>query len=151
MHSQVKQCLTLQINWASQKSIPHLTHIYLIGSHISNRVIKRCHSFLKNSIRKIRCNHDAEWDELIHIAKMAYSIVPCSALGESPFFLMYGRDAYLPTLHQLLQPKMWYMGDDKCRIHLDAMREIYMMAVLNLKISQDWYPPPTGNPCNTDL
>ena len=26
-----------------------------------------------------------------------------------------------------------------------------MMAVLNLKISQDRYPPPTGNPQNTDL
>ena len=26
-----------------------------------------------------------------------------------------------------------------------------MMAVLNLKMSQDQYPPPTGNPCNTNL
>ena len=25
------------------------------------------------------------------------------------------------------------------------------MAVLNLKMSQDQYPPPTGNPYNTDL
>ena len=64
---------------------------------------------------------------------------------------MYRKDNYLPTLHHLLQPKMWYMGDDKCRIHLDAMHGIYMMAVLNLKMPQDWYPPPTGNPCNTDL
>ena len=34
----------------------------------SNSIIKRCHSFLKNSIRKMRCNRDAEWDELVHIA-----------------------------------------------------------------------------------
>ena len=79
----------------------------------------------------MRCNHDAEWDELVHKAKMAYNIFPHSTTGESPFFLMYGRDAYLSTLHQLLQPKMRYMGDNECRIHLDAMREIYMMAVLN--------------------
>ena len=72
----------------------------------SNSIIKRCHSFLKNSIRKMRCNHDAEWDELIHIARMAYNIFPHSAAGETMFFLMYGRDTYLPTLHQLLQPKM---------------------------------------------
>ena len=117
----------------------------------SNNVIERCHSFLKNSIRKMRCNHDAEWDELIHIAKMAYNIFPHSASGESLFFLMHGRDAYLPTLHQLLQPKEQYIGDDKCVIHLDAMQEIYMMALLNLKMSWDQYPPPTGNPCNTDL
>ena len=31
------------------------------------------------------------------------------------------------------------------------MREIYMMAVLNLKMSWDWYPPLTGSPQNTDL
>ena len=85
----------------------------------------------------MRCNHDAEWDELGHIAKMAYNIFPHSAARESPFFFMYLRDTYLPTLQQLLQPKMRCIGDDKCRIHLNAMREIYMMAVLNLKMSQD--------------
>ena len=78
-----------------------------------------------------------EWNELVHIAKMAYNIFMHSAVGESLFFLMYGRDAYLPTLCRLLQPKMRYMGDNKCRIHLDVMREIYMMAVLNLKMSRD--------------
>ena len=94
----------------------------------------------------MRCNHHAEWDEMVHKSKMAYNILPHLAAGESPFLLMYRRDAYLHTLHQLLQPKMRYMGDDKCRIHLSAMREIYMLAVLNLKMSRDHYPPPTGNP-----
>ena len=46
---------------------------------------------------------------------------------------------------------MRYMGDDECRIDLDAMREIYMMTILNLKISCDQYPPVTGNPQNADL
>ena len=68
----------------------------------SNSIIERCHSFLKNSIRKMRCNHDMEWDELAHKVKLAYNIFPHSATGESPFFLMYGRDAYLPTMHNLL-------------------------------------------------
>ena len=65
----------------------------------SNSIIERCHSLLKNSIRKMRCNHGVEWDELVHIAKMAYNIFPHSAAGESPFFLMYGRDTYLSSLH----------------------------------------------------
>ena len=85
----------------------------------------------------MRYNHDAEWNELIQIAKMACNIFPHSAAGESPFFLMYGRDTYLSTLHQLLQLKMRYMGDNECKIHLDVMREIYMMAVLNLKMPGD--------------
>ena len=54
----------------------------------------------------MQCNHNVEWDELIHIAKMAYSIFLHSAAGESLFFLMYGTDTYVPTLHQLLEPKM---------------------------------------------
>ena len=99
----------------------------------------------------MRCNHDAEWDELIHIAEMAYNIFPHSARGESLFFLMYRKDAYLPTLHHILQPQMTYKEDEKCRIHLNAMREMYMMAVLNLKMSQHQYTPSTGNPQNTDL
>ena len=82
---------------------------------------------------------------------MAYNIFPQTATVESPFFLMYGQDAYLLTLHHLLQPKMPYMGDEECKIHLDKMREVYMLAVLNLIISHDRYPPPMGNPCNEEL
>ena len=46
----------------------------------SNSLIERCHSFLKSSLRKMRFNHDAEWDELVHIAKMAYNIVVSIAI-----------------------------------------------------------------------
>ena len=77
---------------------------------------------------------------------MAYNISPHSVAEEGPFFLMYGGDAYLPTLHHLLQPKMRYMGNDESRIHLDVMEEIFMMAVLNLKMSQDQCAPLTGDP-----
>ena len=30
-------------------------------------VLERCHNFLKNSIRKLRCNHETDWDQLAHI------------------------------------------------------------------------------------
>ena len=43
------------------------------------------------------------------------------------------------------------MGDDECKIHLDIMREVYMLAVLNLKMSHDRYPPPMGNPCSNEI
>ena len=54
-------------------------------------------------------------------------------------------------LHNLLQPKICYMGDDECKIHMDAMREVYMLVVLNLKMSHDPYPPLMGNPHNDKL
>ena len=99
----------------------------------SNSVIERCHYFLKNSIRKMRCNNETDWDHLAHIAVLAYNGFPHTAKGESPFFLMYGWDAYLPTLHNFLQPMICYMGIDECEIHLDAMREVYMLVILNWK------------------
>ena len=99
----------------------------------------------------MRCNYETDWDHLAHIAVMAYNIFPHTATDDCPFFVMYGKDAYLPTLHNLLQPKIYYMGDDECRIHLDAMREVYMLALLNLKMSHDRYPPPMGNPYNYEL
>ena len=37
------------------------------------------------------------------------------------------------------------MDNDECKIHLDAMGKVYMLAVLNLKMSPDRYPPPMGN------
>ena len=38
------------------------------------------------------------------------------------------------------------MRDDKCRIHFDAMGDIYMMAVLNLKTARDKCSPPIKDP-----
>ena len=43
----------------------------------------------------------------------------------------------MPTLFMLLLPKLGYMGDEGCKIQLGAMREIYIMAVLNLKTARD--------------
>ena len=58
-------------------------------SPCSNSVIDRCHNFLKNSIRKLKCNHETDWDQLAYIAVMAYNNFPHTATGEGPFFLMY--------------------------------------------------------------
>ena len=57
----------------------------------------------------------------------------------------------LPALHNLVQPKIHYMGEDECKIHLNAMREVYMLVVLNLKMSHDRYPPPMSNPHDDGL
>ena len=120
-------------------------------SSCSNSVVQRCHSFLKSSFKKIRCNYETDWDHLAHIAVMAYHVFSHKATGESTFFLMYRCDAYLLTLHNFLQPKLCYMGDNECKIHLNVMQEVYMLAVLNLKMSHNRYPPPNGNPHNEEL
>ena len=54
-----------------------------------NSVIERYDILLQNSIKNLRCNHETDWDQLGHIAVMAYNIFPHTATGKSPFFLMY--------------------------------------------------------------
>ena len=100
-------------------------------------IIECKHSCLKASIRKHTCNHQVDWNETVHIATMAYNAFPHSSAGQSLFYLMFGHDPFMVNLFKLLLPKRRYMGDEKCKIHLDAMHEIYMMAVLNLKIAWD--------------
>ena len=43
------------------------------------------------------------------------------------------------------------MGDEKWRLHLDALQEIYMMAILNLKTARDKCSPPIGDLGKTDF
>ena len=67
---------------------------------------------------------------------MAYKTFPNSLTVESPQYLMFGCDAFMPKLFRLLLSKLRYMGDQKCKIHLDAFWEINMMAILNLKLEE---------------
>ena len=48
-----------------------------------------------------------------------------SSAEEAPFYLMFGGNSLMPTLFKLLLPKLRYMGDEGCKIYLDAMRNIY--------------------------
>ena len=41
------------------------------------------------------------------------------------------------------------MGDIKCRKPLNAMREIYLNTVLNVKTARDKCPPPINDPNKT--
>ena len=48
-------------------------------------------------------------------------------------------------------PKIRYMGDKNCCIHLDTMVEIYMITVLNLETTRDKWLPPIIDPYETDF
>ena len=72
---------------------------------------------------------------------MAYNVCPHFSAGVALFYLMFGCNTIMPILFKVLLPKLRHMGDAGCRIYLDAIREIYMMAVLNLKIDQDKRSP----------
>ena len=55
---------------------------------------------------------------------MAYNVFSQSSAEEALFYFMLKCNAFMPILFKLLLPKLKYMSDEKCRIHLDAMQEI---------------------------
>ena len=70
----------------------------------SNGRIESFHYFLKACISK-HITPQIEWDDVVPLACAAYNFLPNEHSKESPFFLMFGRDAILP-LNKLLQPQV---------------------------------------------
>ena len=69
-----------------------------------NKMTNKNHYFLKACISK-HITPQIEWDDVVPLACAAYNFLPNEHSKESPFFLMFGRDAILP-LNKLLQPQV---------------------------------------------
>ena len=48
------------------------------------------------------------WDDLLGPVLLAYRTTPHSVTGEAPFYLVYGRDAKLPSALSFCQPVVKY-------------------------------------------
>ena len=62
---------------------------------------------------------------------------------------MFGRDPVLP-LNKLLGPKMRYLGNDINILSLEAMKNMFEIAAMNLKLAQE-KGDPKDNPLPTKL
>ena len=114
----------------------------------SNGRIEGFHAFLKVCIAK-HVAPQLEWDILIPLACATYNFIPNEHSKESPFLLMFGRDAVL-TLNALLGPKMRYLGNDINIPSLEAMKNMFEIAATNLKIARE-KGDPENNPLPTKL
>ena len=65
----------------------------------SNGELETFHKFLKPTLKKICAEDQDNWDNYVEQVLGTYRGVPNVTTGESPFFLVYGRDG-----NQLLQP-----------------------------------------------
>ena len=108
----------------------------------ANSVIERCHSYIKNSIAKLKMNQPTmDWDFVIHMVTYSYNITPRQSTGESSWFLFFGRDPYIPRLQSVLSHKIRYYGDSSSCISLDMMNTLYEETVKELKLARDREPP----------
>ena len=99
----------------------------------SNGRIEGFHAFLKACIAK-HVVPQLGWDVLVPLACAAYNFIPNEHSKESPFFLMFGRDPVLP-LNTLLGPKVRYLGTNINVLSLGAMKNMFKIATINLKMA----------------
>ena len=73
-----------------------------------------------------------EWDDFTDLATAAYNFIPNVTLKESPFFLMFGRDPYMP-LNKLLSQAMRYLGTDEGIPNLEALQNLLQMTITQIE------------------
>ena len=98
----------------------------------SNGKLETFHKFLKPTLKKMCADDQDNWDDYMEQVLGTYRGVPNLTTGESPFFLVYGRDGNQPV-HQLLQPLTRFLGNpdsgllclDQHRLSLSMPRNIW--------------------------
>ena len=98
-----------------------IERIFSVPYHLqSNRKLEIFHRYLKPTLKKLCEKDPSDWDKYPNQVLASYKITPKLATAETPFFLVYGRDQYLP-LYQLLEPMQQFSGDpDPGMINLEA-------------------------------
>ena len=56
---------------------------------------------------------------------------------ESAFFFMFGRDVYIPTIANPLQPKLRNLGEMSSLLSIEMLREACILAEKNFKRVRD--------------
>ena len=90
---------------------------------------------LKTQNLKLKTEHvvnNMEWDEFTGLAMAAYNFVPNTTSKESPFFLMFGRDPYMP-LNQLISQARRYLGTDEGIPNLEALKNLLQMTTAQIE------------------
>ena len=100
----------------------------------SNGRMEGFHHFLRACVSG-HVSGTVEWDEVVHLATAAYGFFPNEHSGESPFFLVFGRDPRI-LLNALLRLGIRYVGTDENILSLEALQGIYYMVVENLKLAR---------------
>ena len=73
---------------------------------------------------------------LCHFATASYNWLPNQHSKESPFFVIFGRDA-VTNLSQLTKPKLRYMGTKDLILDLELMSNIFQTQIHNLRMAQE--------------
>ena len=108
--------------------------IHLHTGHNQIGKIEGFHKFLKSCLAKHISRH-REWDDVVPLATASYNWLPNLHFKESPFFVMFCRDA-LTNLSQLTKLNLRYMGTEDLILDLKLMSNIFQTQIHNLRTGQ---------------
>ena len=86
-------------------AIMSLSQLPTSGGHPqTDGLVERLNRTLKAMLSKVVVKGGKDWDECLGPALLAYRTAPQASTGQSPFFLLYGRDARIPTALNFFVP-----------------------------------------------
>ena len=102
-------------------------------------LVERFHRTLTSMLAKTTCAGGLDWDERLPFVLFSYRCSVQQSTGESPFFLMYGRDPQLPTEDALSKPQeRCYLDSDDYRTQLtQTLSDAWERAQKNVKAAQN--------------
>ena len=96
----------------------------------SNGKTENFSKFLKASIRKLISEDKAAWDQVLDQIFFAYRCCPHTSTGQTPYTLVYARNAPLP-IHNLIKVVGPYKGDNELGRRIEQSR-------VSLSIAAKW-------------
>ena len=91
-------------------------------------LVERLNGTLVQSLSKYISSDQKHWDEHLPSVLLAYRVSPSEVTGDSPFFLLYGREPRLPMDVSLLPPKdlSACVAEHRARVveHLETGQEV---------------------------
>lgn len=102
----------------------------------SNGALERSHRTLAEYLRHYVNDEQNNWDEWLPYAMFTYNTTPHSATRFTPFELMYGRQAEIPTSLKT-EPKLSYAYDDYVQELRERLRATNTMAKENLGLAKE--------------
>ena len=107
----------------------------------SDGLAERMVQTMKRALRKYLCDAGGEnWEGLLPYIAMGYRMSRQKAVGYSPYFLMFGRDAILRARHQPVMELEADPSDEEMEVFLSqrgqTFRRVMPLAMRNLAIAQ---------------
>jgi hypothetical protein len=113
-----------------------IKHIRTTAYHPqSNGSLERFHRDLKTYL--LQFTSEREWDQLLQVATFAYNTTVNSATGHTPFYLMFGRAARIPSSFFQPPAKQFYSYDDYVSTLRQNLRSAIQIAKENLNFGKE--------------